>query len=60
MAKLLAAINDLAFGWYPKWSEPNKSKQSKNPIKGVMSQLPTIKIQWSTRNGCEMSCSVIG
>jgi hypothetical protein len=52
MAKLLGAIDDPVFSWYPKWIELDESIQPKNWIKGGMSQPPTIKIQWSTPNGC--------
>ena len=30
MTKLLAVINDPAFGWYPKWINPDESVQQKN------------------------------
>jgi hypothetical protein len=54
LAELLAAINEPAFNWYPKWIEHNDKGLSKKPIKDGMSQPPTIKILWSTSNGCEM------
>ena len=38
--------------------DPNYKGQPKNLIKDGMSQPPTIKILWSTSNGCEMSCKV--
>ncbi len=58
MAELLAAIDEPAFNWYPKWIELNEKGQLKNPIKDDMSQPPTIKILWSTSNGRKMSCEV--
>ena len=58
MAELLTVIDEPAFNWYPKWIELNDKGQPKNPIKDGMSQPPTIKILWSTSNGCEMSCKV--
>ena len=58
MAKLLAAINEPVFNWYPKWIELNDKGQPKNPIKDGMSQPPIIKILWYTSNRCEMSCKV--
>lgn len=51
MAKLLMAINEPAFNWYPQWIELNEKGQPKSPIKEGMSQPPTIKILWSTPNG---------
>jgi hypothetical protein len=56
MAKLLAVINDPAFGWYPKWIELDKSGQPKNLIEDDML---INKIQWSTCIGHKMSCAVI-
>ena len=58
MAELLAEIDEPAFNWYPKWIEHNNKGLLKNPIKDGMSQPLTIKILWSTSNGCEMSCKV--
>ena len=58
MAKLLAAIDERAFNWYPKWIELNNKGLPKNPIKDGMSQPLTIKIVWSTSNGHEMSYKV--
>ncbi len=58
MAELLAAIDEPAFNWYPKWVELNEKGLPKNPIKDGMCQPPTIKILWSTSNGREMSCKV--
>ena len=57
MAKLLTAINEPAFNWYPQWIE-HKKGQPKNPIKDGMSQPPTIKILWSPPSRREMSCKV--
>ena len=37
----------------------DKSGQPKKPIQNGLSQPPTIKIQWSNRNGREMSCGVM-
>jgi hypothetical protein len=58
MAELLQAIDKPAFNWYPKWIKLNDQGQPKNPIKDGMSQPPTIKIQWSTPSGQEMSCNI--
>ena len=58
MAELLAAIDKPAINWYPKWIDLNDKGLPKNPIKDGTSQPPTIKILWSTSNGCEMSCKV--
>ena len=58
MAESLAAIEDPAFGWYPKLIELDESNNPKNPIKDGIHQPPTIKIQWSTPSGQEMLCNV--
>jgi hypothetical protein len=36
----------------------HEARELKNRIKDGMIQPPTIKIQWSTPNGCEMSCNI--
>ncbi len=58
MAKLLAVIDEPSFNWYTKWIELNDKGLPKNPIKDGISQPPTIKILWSTSNGCKMLCEV--
>jgi len=58
MTELLAVIEDPAFSWYPKWIKLDESGQPKNWIKDGMNQPLTIKIQWSTHNGCKMLCNV--
>ena len=45
MAKLLVEIiNDLSFGWYPKWIKFDESIQPKNWNKDGMSKHLVIKI----------------
>ena len=58
MAKLLQAIDEHAFISYHKWIELDDWGQPKNLIKDGMSKPPTIKIQWSTPSGQEMSCNI--
>jgi hypothetical protein len=58
MDKLLTAMKEPAFNWYPKWIELNEKGQPKNPIKDGMSQPRTIKILWSTPSVWEMSYEV--
>lgn len=49
-------IDEWAFGWYLKWIKLDESGQVKNETEDGISQSPTIKIQYSTCNRCEMSC----
>ena len=58
MTKLLAAIDEPAFNWDPKWIKLNDKGLLKNPIKDGMSQPQTIKILWYTSNGRETLCEV--
>jgi hypothetical protein len=39
MAKFLSAIDDPAFGWYPKWIDLDEPGHPKNPIEDGLSQL---------------------
>ena len=58
MAKLLTAIEERAFNWYPRWIELDEKGQPKNPIKDGMSHPTTIKILWSTTSRQEMSYEI--
>jgi hypothetical protein len=58
MAKLLTAIEEPAFNWYPKWIKLDEKGQPKNPMKDSMSQPPTIKILWSMPSRREVACNI--